>query len=332
MHKYLMNMLECPKCHSELTWKVKKENSERIINGKAYCKGCNTSYPVQDEIAVFLTNELERNDLWETGNNALETFFKENPEIEKQLMEGDLNKLSPADKFIKASVLENRNQLDDSAKLFKIAKNGLYTNEYISCWNKQIEYLYDKLCASNEPIIDLASGRGYLIEELARKTKAFLVATDFSPRILKRNQAYLKHIGLYDKVSLVSFDARLTPFKTKSIKHMTTNLGLTNIEKPKNVINELRRIIDGELLSIIHFYSETDIENKLTIFDVGLETFTFYNNTINIFKEGNWNISFENECIGAANPTPKGNILKGVTIDTLPKVETMLRWGVIRAI
>lgn len=75
MHKQYIKMLVCPSCHKELEWHIQEENEDRIINGKACCLGCNSEYEVKDEIAVFLTNELSRNDLWDQGESALEKFF-----------------------------------------------------------------------------------------------------------------------------------------------------------------------------------------------------------------------------------------------------------------
>ncbi len=65
MHKHYMDMLICPLCHNELEWHIKEENDDRIINADITCSSCHSEYEVRDEIAVFLTNSLSRNDLWE---------------------------------------------------------------------------------------------------------------------------------------------------------------------------------------------------------------------------------------------------------------------------
>ncbi|RKD29001.1 class I SAM-dependent methyltransferase [Thermohalobacter berrensis] len=112
----------------------------------------------------------------------------------------------------------------------------------------------------------MVSGRCYLVEELAKKTDNFIVATDFSPRVLRHSRLDLKQLGLYDKISLISFDARITPFKDGAVNILTSNLGLSNIEKPKNLLKELRRIVSGRLMSVIHFYPEVDNENTNIIY------------------------------------------------------------------
>lgn len=86
----------------------------------------------------------------------------------------------------------------------------------------------------------------------------YIVATDFRPTILLRNEEYYKFKGLYDRLSLIAFDARMTPFKDSSIETMTSNLGIQNIEQPGEVINEMNRITKGQLMRIMQFINKND--------------------------------------------------------------------------
>ena len=75
-----------------------------------------------------------------------------------------------------------------------------------------------------------------MVEKLVRELKRPVVATDFSPRVLRSDRERLKSFGLYEHVSLLAFDARRTPFKDGAVETLTTNLGLPNIEEPGNLL------------------------------------------------------------------------------------------------
>ncbi len=85
----------------------------------------------------------------------------------------------------------------------------IYTQDYINGWKSQIDFILKNI-EINKPIIDIASGKGYLVEKLLKETKNYVVATDFSPTILARNKEYYKYKGLYNRLSLIAFDARKT--------------------------------------------------------------------------------------------------------------------------
>ncbi|MTI67297.1 MAG: methyltransferase domain-containing protein [Firmicutes bacterium] len=330
MHKYLVDMLECPLCHGDLKWDIFKETNERIIQAEILCNDCNAKYPVEDEIALFLTPKENRNDLWEQGNNQLKKYFNENPEIEYKLLNKSLESLNPADKFIRGMLLEEKGEYFKAMDVFKVAYKEIYTKEYIDCWNDEINYLCNYI-DSDKPIIDLASGRCYLVEKLAKLKKNKIVATDFSPKVLKRDKLLLEHIGLYKNISLIAFDGRLTPFKDGAIDILTSNLGLSNIEKPKDLIKELRRITKGTFLSINHFCNESDHDNVNLLKKFQLDTFLLESETIDSFKKADFNINILNNLKGKAKPTPKGELIKDAEIDGFPIKETILKWGIIEA-
>jgi ubiquinone/menaquinone biosynthesis C-methylase UbiE len=181
------------------------------------------------------------------------------------------------------------------------------------------------------PIIDLASGRGDLAELLVRKLKQPIVFTDFSPQILRRNRQWLEFFGLYERVSLLVFDARRSPFKDGAIKVMTTNLGLINIEEAENLLIELKRIVSGKFFAISQFYPEDDEVNAEAIKKFGMDKFIFKNSALESFRAAGWQVKMENMMIGRAFPTPKGEVIEGAGIDVLPVTETKLEWGILAA-
>lgn len=331
MQDFLVEMLECPVCHGDLNWKIIDRRGIRIEEAEVSCKKCSGIYPIKEGVGLFLTPDLPRNDLWEQIDSQLIQYFRENPQIENKLMDSPLNTLNPADQFFRAQILEEREEFAQAKATLDLAYSKLYTPEYLKCYKTQIGYLIAHLSTFDDPIIDLASGRGELAEILVRQLKQPVVFTDFSPRVLRRNRKRLKFLGLYDRVSLLVFDARRSPFKDGAIKVMTTNLGLANIEKPNGLLFELRRIISGKFLAISYFYSEDDEANALAIKKAGLDKFLFYRPTLHLFRTSGWQLNVENMMIGKISPTPTSKLIKGAGIDAFPVAETRLKWCVLVA-
>jgi ubiquinone/menaquinone biosynthesis C-methylase UbiE len=226
---------------------------------------------------------------------------------------------------------------------------------YLACLSNQRQFVVTHEASSLEPIVDLASGRGDLVEALVRagagrrvpaglwsriaaiwskRWQAYgypIIASDFSPRILRRDRRWLEYFGLYDQVSLLAFDARRTPFKDGAISKMTTNLGPPNIDQPEVLLPELRRVVSGRLLAITQFYPEDDVANVAAIGAEGRSTMLFQQKALDAFSAAGWQPVLENICKGPAHPTPVGTVLEGVRIDGLPVADTILEWGVLVA-
>lgn len=331
MQDFLIEMLECPSCHGELNWKITQHRGDRIEEAAAVCKNCKAVYPVQKGIGIFLTPDVSRNDFWEQVSNQLTQFLQKNPLIEKKLMNTPLNELNPADQNFRASILEERGKYLLAKATIDVALSKMYTPEYLKCFNSQIDYLIAQLSLFDCPIVDLASGRVEFAEIMLRKLKQDVIITDFSPRILYRNRRWLEYFNLYDKVSLLAFDARRTPFKDGAVELMTTNLGLVNIENSGNISFELRRIVSGKFFAISFFYQEDDEENAKIIKKFGIDKFLFKHSALEAFRSAGWNVKMENMMIGKASPTPKGEIIEEGILDALPVSDTRLEWGVLTA-
>jgi uncharacterized protein YbaR (Trm112 family) len=331
MQEFLIEMLECPSCHGELNWKIVQHQGDRIEEAEVNCKKCDGTYPVKEGIGLFLTPDLPRNDLWEQLDSQLIQYLRENSQIESKLMDVPLNTLNPADQFFRSQVLEERGEFAQAKATANFAYSKLYAPEYLKCYNAQINYLIAQLSIFDGPIIDLASGRGDLAELLVRKLKQPIVFTDFSPQILRRNRRWLEFFSLYERVSLLAFDARRSPFKDGAIKMMTTNLGLINIEEPDNLLSELRRVVSGKFFAISHFYQVDDEINAEAIKKLGVDQFLFRNSALESFYSAGWQVKMENMMIGKACPTPKGEVIEGAGIDAFPITETKLEWGILAA-
>jgi uncharacterized protein YbaR (Trm112 family) len=331
MHEYLIEMLECPACRGELVWEIAERQKDRIETAEARCGTCDVVYPVREGIGLFLTPDLPRDDLWERVDSQLMQHLREHPEVERRLMDVPLETLAPADQFFRAMVLEERGEYAEVKRAEELADEGVYTSEVRACRDSQFEYVLERLSIADGPVVDLASGRCYLVEKLARELQRPIVATDFSPRVLRRDRPWLEFLDLYDQVSLLAFDARRTPFKDGAVGTLTTNVGLPNIEQPGDLLQELHRIVAGTFLAIHHFYPEDDEANADLIREVGLDTLLFRRSALECFAEAGWQVEATNICAGKARPTPTGVVLEGVGIDGLPVAETVLEWCVLVA-
>ena len=329
MHDYLSEWLVCPNCHGDLAWQVEEREGVHIESGQARCTACGVEYPIRDGIGIFLLDDLPREDLWQGVDSALISYLRENPEVDNRLMDVPLESLAPADQFFRAMVLEERGDFDRAAQAEKLAQKGLYTAGFRACSESQAAYLLEQAGRRDGPIVDLASGRGYLVKQLTGLEDRSVVASDFSLKVLQRNRLWLKHLKLYERVTLLAFDARRTPFRDGVVPLLTTYLGLPNIERPGELLVELRRIVGGAFLAISHFYPSGDKLNGQALRQAGLDGLLYKQPTLERFAGSGWHAEVANSCQGLARPTPTGVVIEGAGIDGFPVAETTLEWCVV---
>ena len=331
MKKYLLEMLECPICHCCLDWQIETEFEDEIELAEASCTNCDAIYPVIDGVGIFLTPDLPRKDLWGEAESQLSLFLKSHPEQEKKLMEVPAENLTPTDQQFRALILDERGEFGEGKKTEELAHENMYTTEYKNCWDSQIDYILNNLGTFDGTIVDLASGRCYLVEKIASQLQRQVVATDFSPSVLRRDRKYFQYLELDHLVSFLAFDARKTPFKDKTIGIMTTNLGLPNIEDPGELMKEIKRIVNGTFLAISHFFPVEDDQNHELIEQAGIEAFVYKESAMNQFSAVGWKTRIENSCIAKALPSPESEIFEGARADRFPVSPTKLEWCTIRA-
>lgn len=329
MHKHYIDLIICPKCHGNLQWNIEEETEKRVINANIVCSECKSEYEVRDEIAVFLTPDLVRNDLWEKSESGIEKYFRENPAIYEKLFSTPEDKLNGADYWIKAFYYEMKGKYSLSSEMFQKCASKIYTQDYINGWESQQEYVVKNVQNINKTVVDIASGKGYLVEKLLNETDNYVLATDFSPTILKRDKEYFEDKGIYDRVSLIAFDARRTPFKDNSIEVMTSNIGIQNIENPGDVIKEMNRINSGVFLSIMKFIDEDDKANMEFMKKYGFDAYATRERTTKIFEEAGFKVSVDNSFMADIKPTPEGEILEGQGIDGFPVSDTKAEFAVV---
>ncbi|PIE53343.1 hypothetical protein CSA37_02045 [Candidatus Fermentibacteria bacterium] len=324
MQKYLIEILECPVCNGKLDWNITEESQDRIEVAEACCKDCPSTYPIRDGIGVFLTTDLKRNDLWEQVNNRLDQLLRQHPEIEKKLMDVPLDTLGAVDQHYRGDVHLSRGDREAATKAYTFARKGLYSADTIRCWENQMDCIINEVSQYDGSIVDLASGKCGLVNRMLKDLPNMIVATDFSPTVFVENRKRLMEQGLYDRVSLLAFDARQTPFVTDSVSLLTTHQGLNNIQNPGKLLQELYRIVNGRLLAISSFYPEDDKENGIVIEEAGLAETHYRERLLQHFRDAGWSVDVKNSCSIDTIPAPPGIVLEGAQVDGLPVRRTRL--------
>lgn len=103
-----------------------------------------------------------------------------------------MDTLAPTDPFFRALVLEERGNYIEARLVEDSANKGLYTPECANCWNSQSDYVVEWLATTDGPIVDLASGRCYLVEKLTHSLKRPVVAVEQLTHRVSPNSPTLK--------------------------------------------------------------------------------------------------------------------------------------------
>ena len=329
MESYLIDLLACPLCHGDLTWVISAEQGEHIESALATCENCQIAYPVREGIGLFVRPDSTVEDAWEQAESGIVRHLKNHPDLMTRLLHGPLESLNPADQFFRALLHEDAGHFATAKLIEQVAMRGMYTADFVRCSQCQFDYILNELADGTGPIVDLASGRGYLVEQMAKSLDRPLIVTDISPRVLRRNRRCFEQAGLAQRMSFLAFDARYTPFKAGAAPILTSNVGLANIASPDDLLTELCRIVSNRIYAVHHFYPMDDKPNQAALAEFKLNELMPHESAIALFQKAGWQVEFANRCAGKALPTPVSEILDGVRIDGLPVAETMLEWGVL---
>ena len=171
--------------------------------------------------------------------------------------------------------------------------------------------------------MDIASGRGMLVERLLKSTTAPVTATDLSESVL------LDHLGCRfpdqvrsGRLNLTPCDAKNMPFPDGSIPALTTCLGLQNIPGPERAAGELRRVCGGRLYALCMFFPDGDAENQGAVKSLGLEGAYSQGGLAALLESCGWRVSPHEGQRFRLPPTPTGVVVPGAGFDALPVVET----------
>ncbi|MGV9169449.1 MAG: class I SAM-dependent methyltransferase [Promethearchaeia archaeon] len=325
MLKHIQDLLYCPDCHGDLEWSIQTETKKRILDASIRCGRCDRIYAVKDEIAFFLLTENPSDDLWQIVDSSLATELKKNPRYEHQLMRSDLSSLNAADKFLRATVLDERGEFDLAKRTRRLAVKELYTPSYNRQYATKENELQALLEDEDGVIVDLASGMTGLAEPFS-SLKNSVVFTDISPSILCKNQKRLQYFGLYDKVSLITFDAKNMPFGDETVPIFTSNMGLTNIRDSKGFVSELSRCLKGTAYFITFFFPDNEDENAQLLEEMGMDL--AFEDRLKRIAGPHFNVKMLHPARCDIEPTVQSEIFN-VGIDTLPVEPTTVTWAIV---
>ncbi|MGA8663676.1 MAG: class I SAM-dependent methyltransferase [Thermoplasmata archaeon] len=246
-------------------------------------------------------------------------------------MEAADDKLNPSDLWLRGLVLEAQQEYARANPLLDFAQERLYTPETREASQSQMDYVCARVKERRGLIVDLASGRAYLLDRLLASTRRHFLATDLSPRVLREDLARFRSLGFGSRVDALAFDALRTPFADGSLATMTTNLGLMNIDHPAGLLEELRRIVSGEILGITAFYPEDVGRNSETIHRLGLDLLYYRQSALSAFEHAGFSVVIANARKARALPTPESRFLAGFQPDLMPIEETELEWCTVIA-
>lgn len=98
--------------------------------------------------------------------------------------------------------------------------------------------------ATNERVLDVATGTGMVAQALVRRYGCEVVGLDQSPQMLAGAQARLTaDTGLAARVSLVRGEAERLPFANEEFNHLTFTYLLRYVEDPGATMAELARVV-----------------------------------------------------------------------------------------
>jgi SAM-dependent methyltransferase len=229
-------------------------------------------------------------------------------------------------------VLEERGDLRGARHAEASALEQLYGAEQRACHARQLDYIVRQARGAPAPVVDVASGRGRLVELLARDAVPLVVATDVSPVALRRTRRMLEHLGVArSHVSFVAMDARRTPFRDRVVGLLTSNVGLQNVVQAGGLLRELRRIARGRLLAASQLFRDDDAANRDAAERGNFGELTFRASALAAFAAAGWRVAVAGSCTAPARPTPDSELIPGARIDGFPVVEATAEWCVLDA-
>lgn len=184
---------------------------ERIVYGQLECRDCDRSYQVIHEIPFLKIEELS------AGEWSWELSITD----EKKFEELDV-------KYTESLPREAR-----------IASREIK------------EAIAEYACRFNGPIVDIATGRGSFLRDLATRVHdKLLLGTDVDLNVLLGTQRAMKKANIYSQTSLVVSDAKNLAFTDKCTDIVTSYFGYQNIPDAHKALKETHRILkkNGSLI------------------------------------------------------------------------------------
>jgi hypothetical protein len=261
-------------------------------------------------------------DSWAETESGLQAFLRDNPEIERALLDSPLEQLNGADAYLRASVLEERGE--GAAEAYRRADEECYPPEFRAARDEALTRVVDLVGGGEGVVVDVATGRGGLLGRLAASSSRPLIATDVSPHVLRATERRIPG------PRYLAADALSLPFADGEVATLVTHVGLANVPQGRALLRELRRV-GRELVGTHLFYPADDEPNGAAARELGLEELLTRESALDAFAAAGWDASIEYSREVQAAPTPTSALVPGLGIDGLPVQDTRVTWCVLRA-
>jgi SAM-dependent methyltransferase/uncharacterized protein YbaR (Trm112 family) len=327
MHKPVLDRLVCAACRGDVNWQVAAAEAGDVLSATAACASCGATYEVRDGVAILAPFDAQ--DIWRDSTRGLADALAAEPATRQALMGVPLFDLNGADLVFRAMVHEARGELAAAAQAIATADPLLYGAEQRACRDALLAACV-RHCAASDWVLDVASGRGTLVELLARAGIP-VVASDLSAVAMLRLRARMADAGLTDMVDCLVADAAALPFADASIPAATTYVGLQNIPDPRPALAELRRACNGAFRNVGYGYPPDDAANRAALTDLGFTATADLDSLSSAAASAGWATAVLEECRSRAQPTPRGEVIADGAVDALPVSATTLEWYLLEA-
>lgn len=250
-------------------------------------------------------------------------LLDENPQFREDLESQPEEALNGADTFAKAGLLQDQGRFLEAARLQQAAWEKCYSPAYHQSFLAHLDFIAQSLRDCPGLVVDVASGRGTLLNHLLSRVGAPLVASDLSPTVLANGLAVCHPDEIASgRLTLLGFDATALPFRDRSLPAITTCVGLQNIPNPERAVRELRRVCAGTLYALCFFFPEDDAENQGAAARHGLDGAYSRRQLTGLLEGCGWHVrGFETPAF-PMEPTPMGKAVPGYQVDGLPVAAT----------
>ncbi len=318
MHESLVEILLCPACRGDLCWTVMERDGGVLLEADASCQDCGVTYQVREGIGAFLTPDLQRTDLWEEGHAEITEYLSTRPGLRAALVDAPLEDLEPVDRLLRAEYLEDLGDVAGAEQAGRGAREQLYTPELNELWDECLAHMAQISSGHPGPIVDVASGRGTLVELMVEGDCPLIVATDFSVRVLRRSRRRLLYMGQAGRVSHLVVDARKTPFCDDSIPALSSHMGLANIiVGASDALSELKRVCGGVLLFSHAFCRPDDPVHAPILREIG-HPLAFLEDATEALDSAGWDAEILINRRVPVKPTPTSKLIPEMIVDRFP--------------
>jgi len=326
MHKYLQPLLICPKCRSELNWKINKATKKYIVNADINCSNCGQKYFVKDRIGNFLIDYEEKPpaDNWERYEEYDSLFFSDNPDKKQALLDAPIESLNIVDLYLLNRLLQKIDTPDAEEKISNISKLN-QTRPAQDAGPSQLSYVWNILRNHSGFVLDIASGMGSLANRLFASSRFDIIVSDISYFVLRDSYKNLS-AAKTDRLTKIAFDATASPFRDSSVDVITTFYGLQEIPSTKSALKECYRICNDKFYIIASFSPKDDDET----YKIKKETYKFTDefnmagkkdSCMEFIREAGFDVECENSKSVFSPKAPRSEFIPNFGFDALPIVD-----------